>query len=200
MNYTIYITIGVFKIGEQEFTSTPTKLVKIACLIEEFYSELFTRVKSKDLEIQLNNETLDNSLPIISKLITLSNENTESGNVDSLLLEDWENKRRFDKMDFGGDDILEEIDASYEPKKTDGYNYFRKNRAELVKEINAGRRDSKDTFVIDKATKNARFAIKDGDWVSAKYYLEEAQTVGAFTDEVKNAFMDDINAYIANNY
>lgn len=197
MNFKIKSDGPEITIGTEVFGPTAVDLASVSCLQQDYYSDLFECVKKGDLIIlNINDQPVENGVSLISALITLDGSNT---NELELLKEDYIAKKRLDDIGFANT-ILESIDNKYDNRVIDGVNYYRRKRAEMVEKIMDTILTSSEAFYVDKKIKEVKQAILTGDWMTAKQYLEETTVEGVYTQDIKDEFMQEIDAYIANNY
>ena len=92
------------------------------------------------------------------------------------------------------------IDKSYDYKELDGHAYYRKKRAQLVKDILLTNITEADADYIDVKLEKVSQKINTGDWKSAKKRLLETVVEGAYTQTMYDEYETEIDAYIAANY
>ena len=191
MNYTI-TSIEPLTIGTQEFNSNPISLVSITCLQEEYFKTLYDSVSNKDLNIQKNGIELEKQIPIISRLISLS-QGLEIDNHE--LMDDWSTN-----LVSLGNAALSDIESDYPKKTKDGDLYYRKSRARLLEKRNRGEYTDADLFFIDSKSKNIKDCLLTGDWKTALEYLNLITVEGSFTQVYKDQLKQELLAYISTNY
>ena len=92
------------------------------------------------------------------------------------------------------------IDISYNYKELDGHAYYRKKRAQLVKNIILGNITELDADYIDVKLERVQQKINTGDWKSAKKRLLETVVEDAYTQVLYDEYLTEIDTYIFNHY
>lgn len=98
------------------------------------------------------------------------------------------------------DSTEQTIDSTYDHKEKDGHAYYRKKRAQLVKEIVLQNITEADADFIDVKLEKVSQKINTGDWKSAKKRLLETVVEGAYTQTLYDEYEAEIDAYILANY
>ncbi|MFM7088518.1 MAG: hypothetical protein ACKOW9_03225 [Candidatus Paceibacterota bacterium] len=95
---------------------------------------------------------------------------------------------------------LNTIIISYLYKEIDGLDLYRKKRAELAFKISQNELSESEVLFIESKLKEVKDSLITGDWKTAKNTLSPINTEGAFTEEIKNSWLNEINEYIVANY
>ena len=196
MNYKIYSTGGTVTIGTDTITATPINLMDLNSLdFDSLQPQIFNAVKDGSLMIQKGGEDVENPIKVISRAIQYVIDDEEEDH----LLFDYSERKRTKKLT-PIDVSLLDIDRGYNDKTKAGELYHRKTRAQWVKDVNNGTLTSADLFFIDKKIMSAKKSLIDGDWITARHFIEESTAEGVYTTEIRQQFLDDINTHIATLY
>ena len=99
-----------------------------------------------------------------------------------------------------GYDVLTEKMSIYDKRKIDGWNTYNEQRYLIVLAISQGQLSAEDEDFIQMKIKDVVFYLNTGDWVTAEKRINQTIAEGAYTQQVKDNFINIISTYIDANY
>jgi hypothetical protein len=195
MNYTIYAKDNQENIGADIITGSPIPLLDLKSLDQSnLHQDLFSKVQKGSLVIALNGVDVDNQVEIIGTVIQLFRKHKKDK-----ILEDYNERIRIKFLELTDPQEIE-IDRPYNNRIIMGNKFYRKTRASLLLKVKNGEMTSENLFQIDKNITNAKNCLIYGDWKTAQYFIEESVPEGAYTQDIKDNFLQEIKNNIADLY
>lgn len=99
----------------------------------------------------------------------------------------------------GYDVVTQKMDI-YNKRKADGWNTYNEQRSIIVLSINNGQLSAEDEDFIQMKIKDVVFYLNNGDWVTAEKRINQTIAEGAYTQQVKDSFLNIISTYVLENY
>jgi hypothetical protein len=97
------------------------------------------------------------------------------------------------------DSAVDSIMKSYYIKESDGKDFYRKKRAQLVNKLNNPLTEE-DVMLIESKLSIVKSELLTGDWITAKRVVIKSVVEDAYTQTIKDEYLAEITTYINNNY
>ena len=99
-----------------------------------------------------------------------------------------------------GYDVVTQKMGIYNKRRADGWDTYNEQRSIIVLAINNGQLSAEDEDFIQMKIKDVIFYLNNGDWVTAEKRIRKTIAEGAYTQQVKDSFLNTISTYVLENY
>ena len=200
MNYTIKATSADITIGSTTFTTQPINLVGCKALTDDrLFESVYSAVLTNTVEILMNGVQCSGCERVLSQYIGY----VQTGQLSSVNLPElvtdislWSRT----KYSMLTDPIAISIDANYDSRIPAGQQFYRDERALLIKELIDNSISEAELSLIESKIWGVRNALLFGDWYSAYNEIDASIVEGAYTQTRKDAWLTKIGTYVNENY